>query len=76
MWLTSAYLRSHERISAYRRDWCKKWLQRAEELGSEERGLRSLRPKRIRGVAASKRLLVTAEILQSLRYEDIWLEKF
>ena len=62
---------THEQISAYRRDWCKKWLQRAKDLEAEEKRLLKLRPQHVQKATAGKRILVTAEILNSLNYEDM-----
>lgn len=44
----------HEALSAYRRDWCKKWLCRAKELDVEERRLRATRPDHVQRSTAER----------------------
>lgn len=58
-------------LSRYRRDWCKHWLVRAKQLDEEEARLRGLRDSHVQAATRGKRILLTAEILKSIGYEDI-----
>lgn len=57
---------SDQQISSMRLDWCKKWLTRALELDKEEKADASMR----HSSTAHKRLRLTEEILQDMKYED------
>ena len=59
------------KMSDYRAHWCKKWLKHALELRQAEKEDAAKRSDHVRVNTASKRLLVTEQILEELGYEDI-----
>ncbi|CAK9112665.1 unnamed protein product [Durusdinium trenchii] len=61
---------SEQQLSEYRMNWCRKWLKRASELRDLEKRDLASRPPHVQMNTASKRLLLTAEILQEIGYED------
>jgi len=54
----------------YRMHWCRKWLRRAKELEALEQRDADTRPAHVKAATAGKRILLTAEILSSMQYED------
>ena len=62
---------SERTLVEYRMSWCRNWLRRAKELESAERLDAAARPVHVKAATSGKRLLLTAEILQSIGYEDM-----
>ena len=58
-------------VGDYRIQWCRKWLKRAKELEADEKIDAQTRDAHVRATTANNRLLLTAEILDSLGYEDM-----
>ena len=62
---------SDQQLVDYRIQWCRMWLKRAKELEADEKIDAQARDAHVRSTTANKRLLLTAEILDSLGYEDM-----
>ena len=60
-----------EQLCKYRKDWCKKWLKRAQELDKDERANRATRPKHVADMTVNKRVILTREILNDIGYQDV-----
>ena len=54
----------------YRMHWCRKWLKRAKELEVSEQQDAETRPAHVKAATTGKRILLTAEMLSSMQYED------
>ena len=62
---------TEQQMANYRMCWCRKWLARAAQLADAEKEDLVLRPDHVRQSTATKRLLLTGEILEDLGYEDM-----
>ena len=62
---------SDQQLVDYRIQWCRKWLKRAKELETAEKIDAQTRDAHVRATTANKRVLLAAEILESLGYEDM-----
>ena len=62
---------TEQQLADHRMWWCRKWLKRASELDNEEKQDWAQRPLHIRQNTSPKRLLLTAEILKNIGYEDL-----
>ena len=62
---------TEQQLADHRMRWCRRWLKRASELDNEEKQDWAQRPLHIRQNTSSKRLLLTAEILKDIGYEDL-----
>ena len=58
-------------MADYRRSWSKRWLARALQLAKSEKRDSQQRPDHVRKTTDSKRLLLTAEMLDSIGYQDM-----
>jgi len=61
---------NEQTLVEYRMHWCRKWLRRAKELEALEQRDADTRPAHVKAATAGKRILLTAEILSSMQYED------
>eukprot|EP00435_Cladocopium_sp_Y103_P074791 s4_g51.t1 len=57
-------------MSNYRIAWCRKWLARAHEFDALEKEDPMTRHPAVAELTAGKRLLLTKEMLEDVRYED------
>jgi len=60
-----------EQLVAYRVAWCRKWVARAKELEAAERADALTRHPEVARLTQSKRLLLTKEILEDIKFEDV-----
>ena len=62
---------TEQQMAEHRMCWCRKWLARATQLADAEKEDLALRPDHVRHSTATKRLLLTEEILEDIGYEDL-----
>jgi hypothetical protein len=62
---------SDQQLIAYRVAWCRRWVQRAQELDGAEKEAAKQRHPEVAKLTAGKRLLLTEEMLREIGFEDL-----